>query len=180
VAQRRGFQGRIPTRGKRRTTAWGLGPNAVALSIASNAAQIWTNGITLVAEEEVTLVRTRGEVQIFLTSVTAIGDGFHGAVGIGVVTEQAFAAGVGSVPSPFDNAEWDGWLWHSFFNVHQRTSTEGDGVNDTCGHIRIPIDSKAMRKWTSEQVIIGVVDQFEDGIAVMEVFVDCRMLVKLS
>ena len=81
-----------------------------------------------------------------LLTAAAAGDGFFGAVGIGIVTNQAFVAGVTSMPEPFDEVNWDGWMWHFFFDIRSVTATIGDGVNAASVSQLLTIDSKAMRK----------------------------------
>ena len=114
MAQRRGFPARIQT-SKKRQVAWGLGPNAVDMTGAASNSAVWSNGIGLVTDAEVTIVRIRGSFMVFLESFTAANDGFTGAIGIGIVNSQAFAAGIVSMPTPITESDWGGWMWHQFF-----------------------------------------------------------------
>ena len=144
----------------------------VSTSLSTSGLAGWTTGFQLL-EDGFTLVRTRGEILLRL-STTAGGttDGFGGAVGIGIANENAFAAGTGSIMDPFDDAEWDGWIWHSFFHVNG-PATLGSAF------ARIEIDSKAMRKIAALDVVYGAVSPEETGVEVLQVIADTRMLFKI-
>ena len=182
MAQRRGFPGRTLVRSQRRKTAWGLGPNANTILItAIDAPQQWTNGVVLLNEQEVTIVRIRGNFHAVLTAVSSTHGGFAAAAGLGLVTLEAFNAGIASNPSPITDADWDGWMWHSFFDVRSITATIADGVNAFAISRTIEIDSKAMRKFNTDMVLFGAVEaRFESGSASLVVDADSRVLVKLS
>ena len=99
----------------RRQTTWGQGPGSGSTpgspqTISATGQTLLTigSGIQL---EGITLVRTRGEFTAFLTSVDALGSGFHGAIGMCIVSENAFNAGVTAVPHPIADVSWDGWIW---------------------------------------------------------------------
>ena len=109
----------------------------------------------------------------------AAGGGFFGALGIGVVTSDAFAVGVTAVPNPVDDADWDGWMWHQFVSVHTITATIADGVNAQGVYARVPIDTKAMRKIPLNETVFLSLQVAEAISATMEVFADSRMLLKL-
>jgi len=126
-----------------------------------------------------TLIRVRGSIQAFLTTVTAAADGMHCAVGIGVFTIEAFAAGVASVPSPLGDDDWNGWLYHRYFDLHGlQAGSVAAGAGGTTS-IQFEVDSKAMRK-VNENVIVGcLLETVEVGTAVMEAYFSSRMLLKL-
>ena len=136
----------------------------------------------MATEEKATIVRIRGIARVHQTVGSAVGAGFKGALGIGIVTAQAFAAGVTSIPGPITDSFWDGWMWHSFFDVRVVTATIADGANAASVSYVVPIDSKAMRKWdgSSENVLVGVMELIEQTTAVMELEADTRVLIKLS
>jgi len=118
-------------------------------------------------------------VKAFLTTANAVSDGFHGAIGIGVVTDDAFGVGVSAVPDPLDEMEWDGWLWHSFFDIHTAASPLDDGVNAATVGWQKDIDSKAMRKLNLGDTIFAIAEVTMGGTAVMQLFLDTRVLLKL-
>ena len=180
MAFSRGFRGSRGQTRVRRTSSWDGGPNALPITLGAVDKQNWTNGVTLTTETKVTLVRIRGMIEIHVISVSAIGDGFDGAWGIGIVSADAFAAGVASQPGALTDPEWPGWMAHGFFNVRAISATIGDGVNAVAAFVRIPIESKAMRKFGSSEVLMGSMELVENGSASGEFWADCRILAKLS
>ena len=168
-------------RGPRRQTAWQQGPEAAGVVMASTGSTLWdATGASMVSGREVTIVRTRGLVHIILSVTDSAQAGFRGALGIGVATIEAVAAGVVAVKTPLTDVAWDGWLWHSMFDVHSVTAVIADGANAAAIEQEIVIDSKAMRKISDEQVVFGVVEVVEVGISQCTVWANSRVLVKLS
>ncbi len=180
MASRRTFSP-IRTRALKRINKWSLGPKATPLAMTAGAAQIWTAGVVLLAETQVTLVRIRGDALLYLTAATATGDGFKGALGIAVVSNEAFTAGAAAIPDPrsVSESDWDGWIYHRFFHVNAVAGGSPDPAGGS-GMQRIEIDSRAMRKWSNGYTIVGVLGTTEEGTAVGEFWADTRMLVKLS
>jgi len=178
MARQRGFPHRSLSRSRRLTT-WALGPNAVNTAFSASGQALMT-GISLASQEAATIVRVRGTASFLLQSAAATAHGFAGAIGFGIVTSEAFAAGIASVPSPVADADWDGWNYHQFFDVRAITATIADGVNAVSVYVRHAIDVKAMRKISSDDVYVGVIDVVEVGTATMVVNVDTRLLLKLS
>ena len=172
--RRGGFQ---RPRGPRRTSTWGLGPQDTGQTVTGSGTFIWNTGT--VPNIGLTVVRTRGYINYFLTAVTAILDGFNFASGIYMMTEDAFAAGDASALDPIDNANSDMWLWHQFGTLKSITPTIADGVNANCCFLRHEIDSKAMRKnFDPQRVMVGVTQVVETGNASMAWFADTRQLLK--
>ena len=169
-------QSRFPTR---RLTSWDSGVSALPLTLGVTANQIWTVG-QAVTVEKTTLIRIRGTFMAFLTAVTAGGDGFDGAFGIGVVSSEAFAAGVASIPSALSDSDRNIWLVHQFINLHQLSGTETDGSNAVGSVVRGEIDSKSMRKLVFGDVVFGSLELVEQGTAAGEFFANTRFLAKLS
>ena len=162
------------TSGARRLTNWGLGPGGTAAAaLASSSAQILGGSIQFA--DAGTVVRIRGQFDAFLNSSTSAGDGFQGAVGIGIATLAAFTAGIGSLPTPITEAAWDGWMWHQFFGIHEGGPDEGQS---NTGEYHVAIDSKAMRKVSDEIVIYAAIEVVEIGTGVMQAHFDSRMLLK--
>jgi len=168
-------------RGPRRKTAWQQGPEAAGVIFSTTSSALWdATGSSMVSGREVTIVRTRGEVNIILNVCNASLGGFRGALGIAIATPEAIAVGITAVKTPLADVDWDGWLWHSMFDVHAITSTISDGVNSSAVQQRITIDSKAMRKISDEQVVFGAIEVVETAVCNMSVFANCRVLVKLA
>ena len=184
MAQRRGFFPR--SRSKPRLTDWALGPgSSVTTNFSSSTSSILGSGVTPTTDK-LTIVRTRGELTAFLNTASALDNGFACAVGIGIVTNAAFAIGATAVPDPIDDAEWDGWLYHRFFNLISPTAisntaiTDADSVGIVSNVVRFEVDSKAMRKQDLEETLMAVVQAVEVGTATMSVQFNSRTLVMLS
>jgi len=123
---------------------------------------------------EVTIMRTRGILDVLLKGVGGSdGDGYFGAVGIGVVPETAFAAGITAIPAPLTQLDWDGWLWHQFFSVHDSDITRDPSPSV---HFRTEVDSKAMRKLDRAQTLVAVTEVVEIGVAEVDIFFETRCL----
>ena len=183
MARSRVFPRQSQARGPRRKTSWGPGPNAVRTAVSAIGKTIWTNGVILSVEDVGTIVRTRGEIAILLSLATAAGDGMNGAVGLGIVSSQAFGIGPTAVPGPFADAEWEGWLWHSYWSVRGVASQSlGQDVARNAGaDLRIPIDSKAMRILSNNETLMGCFEvAVETGTANINFIADTRLLLKLS
>jgi len=106
-----------------------------------------------------------------ITASAAAGDGMSLAFGIGITTGDAFAAG--AIPDPYQEADWDGWLYHSFLPMITPSTA--------FAFMPVEIDSKAMRKFQASDVIFGCVEasEFNDGATVI-VCAETRILLKLS
>ena len=163
---------------QRRRTEWGNGLGGTgALAIASSTAGFLGAVLTSVVPG-VTLVRTRGELNIVMQSKANAGDGFQGAFGIGKATNAAIAVGISAVPTPITEQEWDGWLFWAAISVHVGDATAGD-VNWENATQRITVDSKVMRKIEQEESFYACIEVVELGTSEIDVFFDSRMLVKL-
>ena len=169
----------FPRSGARRLTSWEEGPFSVATQSISTASAV---GVSTgqQALERVTIVRIRGVFTMWVEVATAIGDGFtRVAAGIGIATADVFAIGQTALPTPFD-LTWPGWIWHSIIGpVISLTTTEDGGAG--LAMIRIPIDTKAMRKFRLNETLFGSVHvSGEIGTATVTFTMDTRVLVKLS
>ena len=97
-----------------------------------------------------------------------------GAFGLCVVSDQALAAGIASIPGPFADADWDGWfVWRSFNRQLENITSAG-----ILWHFDdIEVDSKAMRK-ISDNNTIAIVAQSASG--AFQISMPLRLLLKLS
>ena len=177
MALRRGSIRPFRSNAARRIAKWSFGPTFAPLNMSATGQAIGTS-LGLVDNTQVTLVRIRGQLQIFITSASSAGDGFDGAMGIGLVTREAFAAGATAVPGPISEMDWDGWVYHTFFHVHVHATA--NIPQQAPASFSIAVDSKAMRKWSEGYVLVPVLEQVEHGTAVAEAWFDSRLLVKLS
>jgi len=170
---RRGFHGRSRSR---RTTAWAVGPQDLDGSFSASGSALWSSAV-VTALAKITIVRTRGLFHVTLKTADAVGAGFFGAFGIALVTSAAHAAGVASVPTPLTESDWDGWLFHHYFDVRSITATLEDGPSASQ---RIVIDSKAMRIFDEDMTLIGVTEVIESINATVETTGEVRILTKLG
>ena len=184
MARSRGFH---PARSQKRLSAWTVGPQDILTSLSSSSITAWSSGVGLTGSgQEVTAVRIRGSFTALLRAASAPENGFRCTIGIGKVTSAAFAVGVTALPSPLDGEpDWDGWMYHQFFQLIGSSIIDGsvmdseDVVNATSAVYRADIDTKAMRKLQSDEIIMGVIEVAEIGTATMSFSADTRMLIKL-
>jgi len=163
---------------QRRLTSWALGPGGDdlptldAIIVSASSSVIYGTGITPTAAP-VTIVRTRGFVNVTQLTATAVGDGYQWAFGIGIVSADAGGVGITAVPKPFDDIDWPGWLWHQM-------GTQKESIGGGADHVQVVnIDSKAMRKIGLNEVAFLVMQFGEVGTSTIEVTAATRMLVKL-
>jgi len=175
VARSRRFTG-VRTR---RLVAWTVGPEAQTQTMSSSTPLLGNVGAQI-AVERLTVVRIRGYVRLTLSAASAVISGFRGAMGIGRATVEAFDAGQASLRTPLADDDWDGWLWHSYFDIRTVTATIADGVNAKGAIFDMHIDSKAMRKAQNDDVFYFAAAGVETGVATVNFTMSSRMLVKLS
>ena len=137
-----------------------------------------SGGATLIAftsfEARAIAIRTRGMCSVQPTVFTAdltLG----GAVGMAVVSTEAFVAGIASIPTPFTDADWHGWMvWRSFtYRLEQADNTTGRNFPDW----NFEIDSKAMRKVSSNETLVIIA---ESQAGAFQISTPWRVLIKLS
>ena len=169
--QRGRFQGT-----SRRQTSWFDSPSGT-LQRTTSGSTIFATGAQAVADG-LTLVRIRAELVISLSITTAVLDGFTGAFGMGIVSENAFGAGVGSIPTPRTDVTWDGWMVYQPFTVIGNSGT--DPALSWMSTVRYQIDSKAQRKIKSTDVLVAVIEATEVGTATMNLTLKGRLLAKIA
>ena len=184
----RGFrrQGGFPTRSQRRKSSWvaGVGSATAQTDVTASGTTLANAAVGILADG-LTLVRTRGMLQLYLNAATAQDNGFTGAFGIGVVTTEAFQAGGAAVPQPLVNQGWNGWLyWTPIMVVAAAPLASGaavdlDMVSVNIASQNVIIDSKAMRKVSTDETIVGSLEVVERGTATLRWSLDSRMLFKL-
>ena len=178
MAPHRGsFRGRglsIP----RRLTSWEEGPGGVAATAFSSTGSLFLGSAVAPLTAGLTIVRIRGRFTIFLGLVTAAGDGFQGAMGIGIATTAAVTAGIGSIPTPISEQGDETWLYWTPISVH------GAVVSSTAlgeeSKMDIVVDTKAMRKFDQGMSIYAALEMTEIGTSSGSAFFDSRALLKLA
>jgi len=130
-----------------------------------------------ITADGITALRLRGNLEAVIQSSNVAGSGFHCAFGIGIVNLTAFNVGATAVMRPLTDADWDGWFYHRFFDLHVGDQTAGDIQERP---VQFEVDSKAMRKLKQDDVIYAMLEVVETGIAEIDVFFDSRMLFALA
>ena len=108
-----------------------------ALQALPAASKVIVGSFVLDTAFDETLLRTRGAM-LFNSDQIAAGEEVIGALGMILVSEDAFAAGIASIPSPVNDIDNDGWvLWHPVVNQFRATQSSQQVISH--------FDSKAKR-----------------------------------
>ena len=172
MARRRSFS--APAR---RRTGWEEGPGGQAVVAVSTTSSLIIGSGVAALTDGLTVVRSRGMINLVLNAASASMDGFGYAFGLCVVTSDAFAVGITAVPKPIDDSDWDGWFWHSFGFLFSHAALTSTGTGPFVENIEI--DSKAMRKVGINDTVTLVGQFVEAGTAVINIHADSRLLTKL-
>jgi len=161
---RRITRGNTFVRGKRSATDWSASLPVSAFTTIVASGTLLAEVFTPIAGGE-TVLRTRGLFS-YMSDQSAAIESQIGAVGIGVVSEQAASVGITAVPFPATDASWGGWLWHSYFQSRLEFLS-ATGFDPNMAH-NIVIDSKAMRKvGENERLVVVVQNVSAFGIRVL-------------
>ncbi len=141
-----------------------------------NFSNVASAGATLISSftpvDALTVVRTRGQISIRPTTLAATID-IVGAYGEAVVSNEAFQAGVGSIPEPFSDSDWGGWLvWRAFAFTYSVVA----GSTILSSQV-LEIDSKAMRKMGPNDVLVSIA---ESQVGAYSISANTRTLIKHS
>ena len=107
------------------------------------------------SDQPVTIRRTHGILE-WRSDQKAADESPFGAYGLCIVSNNAFAAGVASIPGPYTDADSDLWFVHQYLRT---TLLFGSniGFDGRAGEV-YTINSKAMRKLNEEETIAVVVE----------------------
>ena len=163
------------TRGSRRKTTWIGTADQGFQSVGANAKIILASfGIEgSEAGPASTVVRNRGVLSI-IPAVVSSAQEIVGAYGMGVVSDQAFAAGAASIPGPWTDSDWEGWMVWVPFAYRLEVSTD---ISRLLSQFDVVIDSKAMRKVTAGETMVQMV---ESQATAFNVVAPLRTLFKLA
>ena len=140
-------------------------------SRTATGAFILPNGFIL--GEPVTLTRMIGTLTFMGRSFAAVTDQMVLSIGVIVVQENAFTAGVASLPDPAVEVEAN---W-----IYMRETVIGVGIDSMAGTYRENIDIRSQRKIKPTEVIAAVGNiTTEAGTVTALVSLPCRFLFKLS
>ncbi len=178
MARSRGFARRGFTGSTRRKSGWSLGPQGLSASLAATGSAIVANGAAATVDG-LTVIRTRGNWTIDVSVLPDLGTNqFELGLGLMVATSAAFSVGITALPTPLTDIGFDGWLWH--WNGIAGV-VPGMVRSTATGVVSVEVDSKAMRKITFGQVVVGIVEVIETGTAgTLVTELESRMLSKLA
>ncbi len=162
--------------GKKRLTEWSLCTVPAGYSTAAGNSKlvlVLFTAALLAPDSPATIVRTR--LRLSVRPVTGGGADVNliGAFGCGFVNVVAGALGITALPGPATDCAWGGWfVWQPVVSAFEFITGTGARLNST----DYTIDSKAMRKFESDQSLVFV---FENSTSVAyDVAVSGRILVK--
>ena len=176
MARSRGFTS--PRRSNtRRLTSWSIGARGL-LSLSADGSSVFPEALSS-AVDGLTLIRTRGELVLEISSIASALDGWNEiAAGLCIVSENAAGIGATALPAPIADQAWDGWFWY-WTGSCIGTVSGNFGVNGGQS-VRIPIDSKAMRKLRATDVVVGMLELDDEvGTAILQARLNTRTLFKL-
>ena len=107
-----------------------------------------------------TLVRTRGSLLVRVIAAGDVDDVLGGAFGLIVASNQAFAAGVASLPSPVTEIENDWVVW---VPVTLNADLGSTNPLEPAAFQRVEFDSRGMRKMKLGESLVGVFEMFQSG-----------------
>ncbi len=145
------FSGRRTTK---KGTDWASSsPLTVGISVAAASAVLLESFTPNPGGE--TVVRIRGMLGWSSDNAAATEDQL-GAFGIGVVSQQAQGVGITAIPHPGTDADWRGWMYHTYFNSQTQFLSSVGLMFDKMHSI--VIDTKAMRKVGDAERLVMVVE----------------------
>ena len=160
-------------RGAKRLSSWFFfQPTQVTMTATGGTVFFSLNAAGL-ALRPFTIVRTHFELTLQSDQSAGI-ENQIACLGLAVVSDQAVAAGVGSVPTPFTDMGSDLWFVHKLLYGDESKLTDR-----TTSATRVSLDSKAMRKVDIGQDII-VVGELATGSSGLILTAGGRMLVKVN
>ena len=165
----------VRTRAPKRKTVWIGTATGVQVTVGSGLSVIHSSfnpaALSILAG---TVVRVRGLAQFFMTAF-GVDRTIHGAYGLAVVSDEAFAAGAGSIPRPHDDDDWPGWLVHGYYSAHLQFQS---ATSELVFPHQYVIDSKAMRKVGPNETLVWVVE--DNSSTSTQAVIQARVLIKLS
>ena len=157
----------------RRLTEWAATAPETTYTNLAAATAILDSFFT--AEDPETVIRVVGTLNIQSDQVAG-GEEPFGAIGLCVVSDQAFAIGVTAIPTPYTDASSDLWLMHRFWQAPIAVATAASIARvDTL----VDLTSKAMRKINPDQTLVLVIENGA-GAHGVEYRLDVRVLAKVA
>jgi len=167
--------------GQRRKTVWVASADVTAVTALGGAtallAQTFT-GASLLASGLIpsTVIRVRGELYV-QSDQTAVAERPFGAMGFAVVTDQASAAGIASVPAPITDESSDSFfVWQPW----QAAAIVDSAAVAIQPMERFTFDSKAMRKIEEGSGMVVTLENAALAGIGAQFILKFRLLLKLS
>ena len=151
--------------GPRRKTQWGGFGNAAGVAalptmvaLTAGTAAIVSQAIVVggaigLVDEEVTITRMIGMVTAARNADTALGESTV-AIGCAVARVEAIAAGVGSLPSPESDPDFE-WLYYAVFQLINPQNALRDGP---LSGVQFPFDTRGQRIVRSGQSTVWIAE----------------------
>ncbi len=169
MANRVFSRGRAPRRASSLKTWAGFTSGTTWSALSSGTATIVGS---FVAGADLTVLRTRGMLSIL--SDAEVEEEVDGAIGLAIVSEDAFQAGITAVPTPIGDIDSDSWLlWQPF----QHARALGTAAGQSPANSQYPLDSKAMRKFHADERVVVVLENGSSVFA-LRFHLIARMLVR--
>ncbi len=168
---RSNFRG--PFRGTKRSTEWFSSADFTVLNAVPGGGVLLEASLSQAALLDVapcTIVRTVGQVMVQSDQVAATEVCF-GAMGMAVVSDQARAAGIASLPTPITDEPDDAWFVYVPWAV-------GGSVAGGPGFLNFAFDSRAQRKIEDHAIVIVLENAAAGGIG-CDIATKFRILFKL-
>jgi len=162
-------------RAMRRKTQWGgFGDEAGTAALGSmlgltagtpvilSANVVISSGVGIL-DEEVTIIRTLGNITARMNSVTAAAQG-RCAIGCIVIRNEALVAGVASLPSPEDDPDAE-WLFYTQFDVVNPQTSALQGSNSP-SDFRTAFDVRGQRIMRSGHTVVWLAETETESLLV--------------
>ena len=161
-------------RAHRRGTFWARSPSDANVTVLAGLSAV-IDSTALPQAEGVTVIRMRGQI-IVGSDQNAASEDWVGAVGACIVSDQAVAAGVASVPTPYTDQDSDLFFMHQYFGGSVEVVSAAGF--DRRGMSVFPFDSKAMRKFAVGSTLAVIV---ENGASVgLQYWLQFAVLLKVA
>ncbi len=143
-------------RGNRMQKHWEGFTGSISGTISADATQLFTTALAFT--EAQTILRTLGDYIITPSQAPTAGDVAIVAVGLAVISSDAFAAGVTAVPDPVGEPQYPWLFWASHLMFFGGTSVDPAGP---AAAVRGKVDVKSMRKVKPRESLVWVAEYFD-------------------
>ncbi len=131
-----------------------VGTGIITFGAVSTGTAVGSNGFQIVVPA-ITLVRSRGSINVSLLSSGAADNSMNGALGMKISSLEAFGVGLTALDTPLSDVEGD-WVVYEPFSVFASATTVGEDA--TPSYWSHTWDSKGMRKLKANDVLYVTVE----------------------